>query len=193
VIGVSAIVLAAGRSSRMGRPKLLLSIHGRTVIERIVRALGAAGIEDVVVVTGHHGDDIEVRLLGLRCRCVRNPEPKDEDMLGSLRVGLLALGSCRAALLALGDQPAIEAPVIEALIRAWHESGASFVRPVHQGRRGHPVLLARALFPAILDAPPGATLRDVLARHQGRDVDVATDSVLMDIDTPEDWERVRER
>jgi molybdenum cofactor cytidylyltransferase len=185
---ISAVVLAAGLSSRMGRFKLLLPWQGGTVIGRVVRTLEEAGLEEIVVVTGHRAGEVTAALAGTRARTVLNPDYAAGEMLSSVQVGLRALGpDADAALLCLGDQPQMEAGVVRAVLAAG--DGKSVVIPSYRMHAGHPILLPRTVWPDALAA--SGTLKEALAPHRAGFTYVVVDapSVLADLDTPEDYER----
>jgi molybdenum cofactor cytidylyltransferase len=190
---ISAIVPAAGLSSRMGGPlpKPLLPWGASTVIETVVGTLLAAGIEDVIVVTGHQREAIEAALAGYAVRCIRNPAYASGEMLSSIQAGLAAANpACAGALLALTDQPQMQLDVVQQVLRAFDGSGGqALVIPSHAMRRGHPILLPRWLWDEVMALPAGATLRRAIQRHAAaiRYVEVDTPSVLADLDTPEQY------
>lgn len=197
---IAAIVPAAGLSSRMGGPipKPLLPWGQQTVIEQVVRTLLAGGIQagQVIVVTGHRGQEIEAALAGYPVHCLPNPEFRSREMLSSLQIGLDALPeSCPGALLALADQPQIQAGVVQQILQACEAAGRpGIVVPSYQMRRGHPILLPRRLWPEILALAEGRTLRSVIGRHASEIyyVVVDTPSVLADLDTPEQYRQALE-
>ena len=200
---ISAIVLAAGLSVRMGRPKLLLPYGEWTVIEQVVSVLLASPADELVVVTGHEREAVERALAGRPVRAVFNPDYAAGEMLSSVQVGLRAVAAeSRAALLAVGDMPAVEAGVAAQLLAAYAgrpESPQLAGRrpdecvyiPSYRMRAGHPVLVPRAYWPAILALPRGATLRSAWQAEGAHIhwVTVDTPSVLRDMDTPADYER----
>ncbi len=191
---ISAIVLAAGLSARMGRPKLLLPYGEHTVVEQVVSVLLASPADEVLVVTGHARQAVERALAGWPALAVFNPDYAAGEMLSSVQVGLKAAApASRAALLAVGDMPAIEAGVVAQLVAAYIGSSSDdyVYIPSYQMRAGHPVLVPRSYWPAILALPRGASLRSVWQAEGSRIhwVTVDTPSVLRDMDTPEDYER----
>lgn len=189
---IAAVVLAAGESKRMGRPKMVLPWGNTTVIGQVVRMLHQAGVGDIVVVTGGARREVEAALQGLPGRPVYNSHYMGEEMVFSLQAGLSVLSEdIQASLVVLGDQPQIEARVVQAVITAYQELQVPLVVPSFDMRRGHPWLVARTLWPAILDLQPGGTLRDVLNAHAPliHYLPVETASVLRDIDTPEEYQR----
>ncbi len=200
---ISAVVLAAGLSARMGRPKLLLPYGERTVVEQVVSILLSSPVDEVLVVTGHEREAVELALTGWPVLAVFNPNYAAGEMLSSVQVGLEAVApDSQAALLAIGDMPAIEAGVVARLVAAYRNfpegsgpSGGSpddyVYIPSYQMRAGHPVLVPHSYWPAILALPRGAALRSVWQAEGSRIhwVAVDTPSVLRDMDTPEDYER----
>ncbi len=187
---ISAIVLAAGQSRRMGCNKLLLPFGAATIIETVVGEVAACKqVRDIVVVTGHDSDRLAARLAHLPARCVFNPAYRQAEMFVSIQVGLRApTDEAQAALLVLGDQPRIQRDIVQRVIAA-HAPNA-LVIPSYHMQRGHPILIDRALWPEVQAQPATATLRDFIHLHerQIRYVEVETDSVLKDIDTPEEYE-----
>jgi len=187
---ISAIVPAAGLSTRMGGPlpKPLLPWGRWTIIEQVVSTLLLAGVAEVVVITGHQHAAIEAALQQSPARCLYNPQFASAEMLSSLQVGLRALpDACQGALIALADQPQIEPAVVQAVLAAFHASQAQqIVIPSYQMRRGHPICLPRWLWPTILALPPEASLRAAIHPHSAaiRHVMVETPSILADLDTP---------
>ncbi len=191
---VGAIVLAAGLSSRMGQPKVLLPWGDRPVINVILERLRGARLDDTVVITGHMAGRVGAAVSKEGVRTVHNPAYQQGEMLSSLQTGLNALGpEVAACLVVLGDQPQIEPRVITYLLDAYAEGRGLIVAPSYQRRRGHPILIDRALWPELLDLPAGSAPRDVINAHpdQTAYVEVPTDSILRDIDTPEDYARER--
>lgn len=192
--GIAAVILAAGQSRRMGTPKMILPWGGTTVVGQVLDVLEKAGVQDVVVVTGGAHQQVRAALEGRRAATIFNPRYAEDHMLLSLQAGLRNLpGSILATLVALGDQPQIQVDVVEAVIQAYRTSNASLVAPSFQMRRGHPWLVARPLWDDILALNPPQTLRDVF-RGRAADIHyivVENDSVLRDLDTPEDYARER--
>jgi len=190
---ISAVVPAAGLSSRMGGPlsKPLLPWGASTVIGTVVSTLLAAGIEDVIVVTGHQGEAIEAALAGRSVHCIHNPAYASGEMLASIQAGLAAADpGHQGALLALADQPQMQVAVVRQVLRAFDDSGGqALVIPSYAMRRGHPILLPRWLWNEVLAVPAGETLRTVIQRHATaiRYVEVDTPAVLADLDTPEQY------
>jgi molybdenum cofactor cytidylyltransferase len=176
----------------MGRPKMSLSWGGTTVIGQVVRTLSEAGLGEIVVVTGGAREEIEAALKGQEARLAFNPDYAEGEMARSLQVGLSALSeAAQAALVALGDQPQIETGIVQAVLNLFLENKADLVVPSYHMRRGHPWIVARSLWPEVLALKPPQTLRDFLNAKAGqiRYLPVDSPSVLMDLDTPEDYRK----
>lgn len=191
---IAAIVLAAGLSRRMGRPKLTLPWGDTTVIGQVIGVLMQGGVEQVVVVTGGSEADVSPLARALGARTVLNPRYTEDDMIYSVQTGLQELEEgTEASLIALGDQPQIESQVVRSLVVLYRETRAQLIIPSYQMRRGHPWLVGRAYWDELLTAKAPATLRDFLEAHAGEItyVTVTTRSILMDLDTPEDYYRQR--
>ncbi len=194
-LAVGAVVLAAGQSRRMGTPKMLLPWGDTTVIGRVARLLKDAGVAQMVVVTGANRTEVEAALQEEEILLAHNSQYQRGEMLTSLQVGLHALREdIQAALVVLGDQPQIEGQVVRQITERAGESAQPLVVPSYQKRRGHPWLVRRALW-SELYAMDGEreTLRDFLNRRaqQIEYVNVDTGSVLLDLDTPEDYQSQR--
>src|SRR5688500_9248000 len=162
---IAAIVLAAGRSRRMGTQKLLLPYAGRTVIGHIVEQVAAAPVGRIIVVTGADHDAVTRALDGWDAAVVRNPAAEAE-MLSSVRCGIRELPqTCRAVVVVLGDQPGVNAGLIAALIEAHGKSGRGIVEPRFGARRGHPVLISAAYFGDVLNKFDDVGLRGLVRAH----------------------------
>jgi molybdenum cofactor cytidylyltransferase len=187
-----AIVLAAGASTRMGRPKALLEAGDRTFVRRILDTLRAGGVADLVVVVrpGHEQLIREVEASGLG-RTVLNPRA-DEGQLSSLIAGLDALDQpgIDAVLVTLVDVPLIGPDAVRLLLSRAAASSAPVVRAVHQGRHGHPVIFKRELFEALRRADPAAGAKAVVRAVQVEDVETGDPGVVEDVDTPEEYARL---
>jgi molybdenum cofactor cytidylyltransferase len=191
--GISVILLAAGESRRMGQPKLILPWGNTTVLGQVVGSFAAAGIEDILVVTGGAREHIEEAVTKLQrkypVRSIHNPEYALGEMLSSIRTGLGGLGSkTLAALIGLGDQPQVRPETIRHICDTFIQKNSPLVIPSCQGHRGHPWLAARVLWPEILALSMSTTTRQFLSAHAGQIEYVAADeSILKDLDTPEDY------
>lgn len=190
---IAAIILAAGESRRMGRPKLLLPWGGTTVLGRAAAVFAAAGVGEIVAVTGGARRAVEDEVLRLAAdlsiRAVYNPEYRDGGMVGSLQAGLRTLAPPRtAALIGLGDQPQVREETVRRICEAHRETESLLVVPSFRNRRGHPWLVGSRLWDEVLALPRSATPRQFLAAHAGQVRYVEADeSILQDLDTPEDY------
>jgi molybdenum cofactor cytidylyltransferase len=190
----AGLVLAAGTSSRMGRDKALLDYRGRSFLETIVENLRAAGLDTITVVLGHHAEEIRraARIEGVQV--VENPD----YLLGqttSLQSGLKLLerAGASAVLLCLVDHPLVSPDVVRELCRLYLDTGAPLIVPTYRGRRGHPVLIGRTLFDELLRLRPDEGANRVLRKHyhQARWLKVEDRGVVVDVDTAEDYDRMR--
>lgn len=192
---IAAVVLAAGRSTRMGAAnKLLADVGGKPMVRHAVEAALASRARPVLVVTGHQADEVRAALAGLDVAFVANPDFAT-GLSSSLKAGVRALPTHAAgALVLLGDMPRIEATHLDAMIAAFaSEAGTAIVVPVHQGRRGNPVLWPADLFAEMLALDGDVGARSLMARHAERlrEIDLGTDAIFMDVDTPAALARLR--
>lgn len=184
--GIAAVVLAAGSSKRAGPVnKLLARVEGEAIVRRVARAATESGVSRVVVVTGHEAERIRSALEGLDVAYVHNRR-YDEGMSTSVRAGLAAAGPVAGAVICLGDMPWVRADHIDALLDAFDpDEGRAVCVPVHERRRGNPVLWAAAFFPEMerLEGDQGA--RKLLEEHADEVWEVPVDDpgVLRDVDT----------
>jgi molybdenum cofactor cytidylyltransferase len=186
---IAALVLAAGRSTRMGGPnKLLATIDGVPLVRHAAEAALGAGLAEVVVVTGHQGEAISGALSGLGCRFVVNPDFA-EGLSTSLKAGLSALGEdIDAVVVLLGDMPRVSSSLVARLAAAYDPAaGRHIVVPVLDGRRGNPVLWGRRYFPELMRVTGDQGGRAVLAGapEAVAEVPAEADDVHLDLDTPE--------
>lgn len=187
---IGAVVLAAGQSRRMGRPKMVLPWGTTTVIGQVVNRLHLAGISPIVVVTGGAEPQVVLALEGLPALTVHNSNYLKSEMLNSLQLGLSAMpGDVDAVLVCLGDQPQIQIEVVLMVTDNYRQTRRSLVIPSYQMRRGHPWLVSRNLWGEILSLDPQSNLRQFLQANQDEIeyVIVSTGSILKDLDTPEDY------
>ena len=192
--GISAILLAAGESTRMGRLKALLPWQGLTLVEYQVQSLQGAGVAEVVVVVGHRGDEVEAPLKAMPwVTTVANPDYK-HGKTTSIKVGLRNISSSTRGVLVLAvDQPRT-AHIIECVLKAHVDQGALITCPVHRGHRGHPIIFSSNLLPdllAITEEEQG--LREVTHRYRDDIYQVEVDSpiVTLDVNSPEDLQRAQ--
>ncbi|WP_454916503.1 NTP transferase domain-containing protein [Xanthobacter sediminis] len=186
---VAAVVLAAGRGTRMGGPnKLLAEVGGRPVVRRVVEAALASCARPVVVVTGHQAERVRAALKGLDVTFAHNPDYRD-GLAGSLAAGIAAVPPASpAALVLLGDMPLLEAATLDRLVSAFApDEGRLVVVPVAEGRRGNPVLWSRRFFAELSALEGDVGARHLIAAHGEAvcEVKVAGPGTLIDVDTPE--------
>ncbi|HET6973210.1 MAG TPA: nucleotidyltransferase family protein [Pyrinomonadaceae bacterium] len=182
----SAILLAAGRSSRMGAFKPLLPFGNKTVIECCIDYLRAGGVEEIVVVLGHRADDIRQQVSGVKFAL--NPDP-DSPMGASIAAGVRELPeTAQATLIVLVDHPAVAPTVVSTLLESW-KSGARLVIPTWQGRGGHPVLVDLSFKAELLNLPEGGGMRALFDayRNEITRVPVASPFIARDMDTWDDY------
>jgi molybdenum cofactor cytidylyltransferase len=186
---ITALILAAGQSKRMGQPKMLLPWGETTVLEKVIATFKAGSVDDILVVTGGDWERVEA-LVGDSAGTIFNPNYAAGEMLSSVQVGLAGLKpEAEAVLIGLGDQPQVGERSVQAIVDQYRKSGAALVVPSYQMQRGHPWLVARPHWDEILSMHPPASLRDFLNRHADEIhyVELDSSSVLQDLDTPEDY------
>jgi len=195
---ISGIVLAAGASTRMGQPKAALPLGqmGETVLARVVRTLIEGGVPGVVVVAGAHVDAVRAAMPGHEPRArVIEHTGWQRGQLSSLVSGLDAIDAplLEAALVTLVDVPLVHASTVAAVIEAWRRTRAPIVRPALGERHGHPVIFDRSVFADLRSADLDTGAKAVFALHRDRIVNVEVDDAgaFEDIDTPEDYQRLR--
>jgi molybdenum cofactor cytidylyltransferase len=185
---VAAIVLAAGRSTRMGSNKLIADLEGAPLLLRAVDAALASRARPVVVVTGHESEKVRTALRGRPVSIVHNPD-YEKGLSTSLRCGIAALAAdADAALVCLGDMPKIEAGLLERLMQAFNPvEGRAICVPTWRGKRGNPVLWGRQFFPEMAALTGDVGAKHLMAEHPELVVEVPAedDGVLADVDTPE--------
>ena len=190
---VPAVVLAAGKSTRMGRTKALLPLGATdTFLTRIVRSFRAAGVEDVVVVLGHDAEAVASSLAdrGVAARIVVNTE-YERGQFSSLMAGLQIVDRPGVAgmLLTLVDVPLVAPETIRAVVARHRATAAPLIRPVNGTRHGHPVLIDRRLFDGLRQADPGQGAKPVVRAYASAagDVEVNDEGAFIDVDTPEEY------
>jgi molybdenum cofactor cytidylyltransferase len=192
---IAAVLLAAGRSTRMGGPnKLLAEISGKPLVRIAAEQALASRARPVIVVTGHQRDRVEAALQGLDVRTVNNPHFAD-GLSTSVKAGLAAVPeTADGAIVCLADMPQVTAPLIDKLIAAFDpERGALVVIPTIDGKRGNPVVWARRFFPELMGLDGDVGARHLIGRYPEAVAEVAlTDAAaLVDVDTPEAFDRVK--
>ncbi len=188
---IAAVVLAAGQSRRMGPSnKLLMEIEGVALVRRTVTALGAAQVAQVIVVTGHQEPEVRKALAGLNVTIVHNPRYA-EGLSTSLKAGIEALApDIAAAVVGLGDMPGVTAEHVNCLIAGFSPGGDRAIGvPVHNGKRGNPVLWARRFFEDVQGVAGDVGARHLIGANESLvyEVEFGDTAVLTDLDTPEQW------
>jgi len=186
---IIAVILSAGESSRMGRPKALLPVDGETFIEKIVGALARTRVGKIIVVLGHDAETLKRRLEHLAVAFLVNADYKS-GQLSSLQTAVRRLQSdreCDGMLVHLVDHPYISSTLVDMMIERFYESNKLIVVPRCQGKRGHPVIFSRALFAELLNAPLNQGAKAVVNAHRDETLEIETDDpgIAVDIDTPE--------
>ncbi len=189
---IGGILLAAGGSRRMGQPKLALPWrNGLPIIAHMADLFRQAEVDPIVVVTGADRSTIEACLDTQPVVTAHNPAYTESGMIDSVRIGLRAVQEtrCTAVLITPGDLPAMRVETIRSLIAAFKRVGASIVAPSFEGRRGHPVLLSRSEWSAILELDEEKTLRHFLNTRSEmiHHIEVFDPGIVLDLDTPEDY------
>ncbi|MEW5979421.1 MAG: nucleotidyltransferase family protein [Acidobacteriota bacterium] len=187
---VAAVVLAAGKSERMGQPKALLNFHGRSFLQHICAEIAASQLTECVVVLGHQAKMIQNRAAGVPARFEFNRQ-YEQGQLSSLLCGLksLPLSSLDGAMLFLVDHPEVNRQLIDSLLTRFSQKRCALVIPVFGGRKGHPVIFGARTFGDLLAAPPeqGAVFVVRKYRDETEYLEVQEPGVLVDVDTPEDY------
>ncbi len=189
---ISAIILAAGESNRMGQPKLLLPWGSMTVLEHVLMVYQAGGLTDLLVISGGARTEVEELAKVHQVKCIFNPDYKGGEMVSSIQLGLKAQNdSVEATLICLADQPQVQPKVIKLILARYAKHKDALIVPSYQMRRGHPWLIARPLWSELIDLKPPRSARDFLNDHTAhiRYMPVDTPSVLEDIDTPADYQK----
>ncbi len=192
---MAGLILAAGQSRRMGRDKALLAYHGRTFLENIIDALGAAGVAKVTVVLGHHAETIRGAVNLEAVRVVVNHHYQ-RGQTSSLQRGLAAVATDlpEAVILCLVDHPAISSEVITKLSESFESTRPPVLIPTYKGERGHPVVIRQSLFPELLALPPEEPANTVIRKYRNATqfVEVTDPGILLDVDDPAAYERLVE-
>ncbi len=191
---VTAVILAAGRASRMGRPKQLLPWGETTVLGQTIRNLKKTAVHDILVISGYEANKVETIALQEGVNALRNTEYVSGEMISSLQTAARQLPTwVTAVLVCLADQPMVPPAVVNQLLFAYWQGKGNLIAPEFAGRRGNPVLIGREHFAELLSLTPDEAPRTLLQRHPAdlHLVPVATETVLHDLDSPEDYERWR--
>ncbi len=192
---ITAVILAAGKSSRMGVPKLSLAWGDGTILEQTIRHSQASSAHDLLVVTGHGAAAVEAmatQAMPSPVPTVHNIAHADGEMIVSLQTAVSHLDdNIDAVLVILGDQPLVETAVLNQLIHAFWRGEGDIIAPTFAGKRGNPVLIARKHFAELLALPPDAAPHYLLRNHPVTHIPVNSDSILKDVDDRESYEQLR--
>jgi len=184
-----AVVLAAGKSSRMGVNKLLLTVGGRTILDRLLDVLTQT-VDDVVVVTGNNPEPIKAIATAHGVRIAHNPD-YEKGMTTSFQAGLRGIGGVDAIFLVLGDQLGLGPEAIRRMVTAMEDApSACIVSPIFSGKGGHPVLFRSSLFGEILALT--GSLKEVVDGHADVYIHVeGNEWSIIDFDTADDFEHAK--
>lgn len=185
------MILAAGESKRMGKPKLLLPYGEKTIIETMIDSVVRSKVNKILVVLGSNREKIEKKIQNFSLEIAFNPNFR-RGMLSSVQLGFQTLPkNAQAALVFLGDQPSISNAIINKIIDAYKETGKGIVLPVYKNERGHPVLIDMKYRDDVENLRPDFGLRALVYNHPEDilEIKVETPSILRDIDDMEDYKR----
>lgn len=189
---IVAVILSAGESSRMGKPKALLPLGSDTFVEKIVDAFKKTEVEKILLVLGRHVEEIRPKIAQLPVQIVVNADYK-RGQLSSLQTAIRALEGedVEAILVHLVDHPFVNPGLVDQMIQSFRASSPLIVVPRYQGRRGHPVLFSRELFPELLEASLEVGAKEVVHAHHAEtlEIDTMDEGITIDIDTPEEYRR----
>ncbi len=194
-INIPGIILAAGRSSRMGRIKQLLDFEGRTMLEQIMNNALESSLNRVIVVLGHAADQIRNVVSFDRVQVIIN-DRYDQGISTSLQAGLAGVRDDEAgAVFILGDQPLVGSEVINKLVKAYQQKRAPLVIPFCRGERGNPVLVDRALFSRLKTLTGDIGARALFEEYANRikKVEIEDTGILFDLDTWDDYEALKNK
>jgi len=186
-----AIILAAGESKRMGKPKLLLPFGEKTIIETVIDNVIQSKVEKILVVLGSNWKKIKKKIKNLPLKIIVNSN-FTKGMLSSVQCGFQTLPkNTQAVLVVLGDQPAVSSAIIDKIIDAFKRIKKGIVLPVYKNNRGHPVLIDMKYRDEVENLSPDVGLRDLVYNHPEDilEVEVETPGILGDIDDMEDYRR----
>jgi len=189
---ISVIILAAGASKRMGRPKMLLPWDEETVLSHVVSVFHKAGMEDINVITGGAREQVEDAISHLNIKIIYNENFAKGEMLSSIQCGIQTLTyQTEAILIGLGDQPQVQEGSVRMVWEAYRDTGSNIVVPSYQMRRGHPWLVARTHWSELQKMESHQSPRDFLNAHHEEIhyVNIEDSAILADLDTPEDYQR----
>ena len=189
---LSAILLAAGQSRRMGRPKQLMPLGQSTLLERAVDNLLNSSVDETIVVLGHKAQEIGKKIAFKPVKIALNPDYQ-KGMSSSVAAGLAELNpESQAVMLALADQPLVASATINRLIAAFNSNDKGIALPTHRGRRGHPVIFSIKYRGELLELKGDIGGREIVKNHPDDvlEVPVDSESVISDIDTQDDYQQL---
>lgn len=190
---IGAVILAAGRSARMGEPKQLLHVGGKTLLEQALQNVRGSTVCEIVLVLGFAAETIAKRVSVERTKVVVNQDYR-HGLGSSLRAGLSALDPLtNAALIVLADQPLVRSKTLDRLIDRYQKGNAQILVPTYQGFRGNPILLDRSVFPEVIALSGDIGCRAIFGNHPDtiRKVPVDDIGILIDIDTKDDFAKLQ--
>ena len=193
---ISAIILAAGKSVRMGQPKMLLPWGDTTVLGQVISTYQLAGIENLLVVTGSGREQVTAIASQFGVQSIYNENYADGGMLSSVQIGLESLlqhAEIEAAMIGLGDQPQTQIESVQLISETFLTQRAKLIVPSHQMRRGHPWLIQKTLWKELIEMDNSLSPRIFLNRHANDILYVIVDtpSIVADLDTPQDYQNYR--
>ena len=188
-MSIGLIILAAGGSTRLGRPKQLLQLNGQTLIRRAATAAVESRCDRVVVVVGSSGEDVKRELDGLAVSIIENPAWQS-GMSSSIRAGLSQILNHDAVLIMLCDQPFVPADVVDNLIDTYHKTGMPIVASDYGVTRGVPALFSRELFSELVSLTGDEGARRIIVMHPGMVETIAFADGAIDVDTREQLDRI---
>jgi len=186
---ISAILLAAGESNRMGQPKQLMPFDQSTIVERTIDSLLNSAVSETIVVLGYREEEIRKTISDKPVKIAINPDYQ-QGMSASIMAGLKQVDKrARAVLIALGDQPFVDSQTITSLVEAFIANNKGIIIPVYQGRRGNPVIFAIRYKDELFNLKGDVGGREIIKRHPDDALEVAVncEGVLLDMDTMESY------
>jgi len=192
---ISAVILAAGKSTRLGLSKQLLEINGRTIIEHVIKNVCESTVAETIVVLGFMADKIIDKTRSCNIKIVLN-RAYESGMSSSLRAGLKAVNKdADAVIFVLADQPLVKAPVLNKLISEYERKKPLIVVPTYKGKRGNPTLVDRALFNEIKRISGDVGARSLIEKYRKNveEIEMNSPGVLIDIDTAEEFKLIKKR
>jgi molybdenum cofactor cytidylyltransferase len=196
---IGAIILAAGMSKRMGKPKLLLNLKNKPIFRYSVDAAVSTHLKPIVVVGGEHIHQLETHLQGIPDVEIRRNADYRTGMASSIKMGIQAVtGRTEAVLIFLGDQPCVPNFVVDTIVDTYHShrsNGIRIVRPVYAGAPGHPILFDAEYYHEFREIEGDEGGRSIIQRHKNCAKFIAFEEALwgVDIDTPEDFRKVEQQ